>query len=216
MGRRALFSLGWGKTGTTTLGVALQILGFNSEHGLPNARLWARGDLAPLIAKEPRYDAVKDRRGVLAYRELDAAFPGSRFVLTTRDPVDWLRSFRNEVATEVPSSERDEQRRIFFGAPIGDLSDDQLMERIARHNREVQDYFADRPNDLLVVDWTRGDGWPELCSFLGIEEPDVPFPHAKRGRYRLPRWLRWGARWIEGYRRANWGRLGRWTRRVLP
>jgi len=30
--------------------------------------------------------------------------------------------------------------------------------------------------NLLVVDWTTGDGWPELCEFLGQEIPDEEFP----------------------------------------
>jgi hypothetical protein len=152
------------------------------------------------------------------YRELAAAFPGSRFVLTTRDPDAWLRSWRNMVKTQRRSPERDERIGALFGLPFPDVSDTELLERVARHNREVLDYFADRPDDLLVVDWANGDSWPELCSFLGIKEPEVPFPHAYPGRYRAPRWLRWGAEWIEGYRRANWGRLGRTVRslRVRP
>jgi len=38
-------------------------------------------------------------------------------------------------------------------------------------------YFADRPDDLLVMDIPGGDGWDALCPFLGADVPDVPFPH---------------------------------------
>ncbi|MYB38989.1 MAG: hypothetical protein F4Y26_16720 [Gammaproteobacteria bacterium] len=38
-------------------------------------------------------------------------------------------------------------------------------------------------SDLLVLDFERGDGWPELCAFLGEPVPDTPFPHVNRGVY---------------------------------
>ena len=50
------------------------------------------------------------------------------------------------------------------------------MERYERHNSEVRAYFADRPEDLLVMDITAGDGWDVLCPFLGVEAPADEFP----------------------------------------
>lgn len=44
------------------------------------------------------------------------------------------------------------------------------------------DHFKDRPDDLLVVDFTQGAGWNELCEFLGHPVPDAPFPHANDKR----------------------------------
>lgn len=44
------------------------------------------------------------------------------------------------------------------------------------------DHFKDRQNDLLVVDFTQGAGWEELCGFLGRDVPDIPFPHANNKR----------------------------------
>lgn len=41
------------------------------------------------------------------------------------------------------------------------------------------EYFAER-DDLLVLDLERGQGWPELCSFLDVVAPDHPFPHINR------------------------------------
>ena len=40
------------------------------------------------------------------------------------------------------------------------------------------EYFQDRPADLLVMDMSRGDGWPELCAALGKPTPSVPYPRA--------------------------------------
>ena len=51
------------------------------------------------------------------------------------------------------------------------------MARYETHNANVFSYFAGR-RDLLVVNWASGDGWRELCGFLGKDEPCEPFPHA--------------------------------------
>jgi hypothetical protein len=63
MDRRKVFCIGWVKTGTTTLGQALRILGF--DHGGPHLDLWvakqyASGDFRPLIAEASRYDSLED------------------------------------------------------------------------------------------------------------------------------------------------------------
>ena len=41
---------------------------------------------------------------------------------------------------------------------------------------EINTYFKNRPNDLLVMNICEGDGWEMLCPFLGTDIPDVPFP----------------------------------------
>ena len=52
------------------------------------------------------------------------------------------------------------------------------IEIYNKHNQEVKAYFKNRPNDLLVVDFTTGAGWEELCNFLQVPIPEIPFPHA--------------------------------------
>jgi hypothetical protein len=45
------------------------------------------------------------------------------------------------------------------------------------HNNAVKEYFVGRPDDLLVVCWEEGHGWSEICGFLGLPVPELPFPH---------------------------------------
>ena len=61
------------------------------------------------------------------------------------------------------------------GSPLG--NEEIYVWRYEEHNAAVVEYFAKRPPDLLVLDVTKGDGWPLLCGFLGLDVPDVPFPH---------------------------------------
>ena len=41
-------------------------------------------------------------------------------------------------------------------------------------------YFRERPQDLLVLDFAKGDGWEKLCRFLGADIPESEFPHANK------------------------------------
>jgi hypothetical protein len=76
-------------------------------------------------------------------------------------------------------------------------NEDVYKARMRRHNREVREYFRDRPDDLLTIDLAQGGGWEPICAFLGHAVPDQPFPHSNRIPYafvpRLVRSLRW--RW---------------------
>ena len=57
------------------------------------------------------------------------------------------------------------------------------IARYERHNREVQEYFANRPDDLLIIDLPNDDGWSRLCPFLGHPTPNEPFPHANKASW---------------------------------
>jgi len=92
-----------------------------------------------------------------------------------------------------------EIRRILYGLPFPDVAEAELIDRYERHNREVVEYFRDRPQSLLVIDWEKDDGWVELCGFLGRDVPHEPFPHINKGRYesslkssvyRIAKWLK--------------------------
>jgi hypothetical protein len=52
------------------------------------------------------------------------------------------------------------------------------MEVFERHNEAVRRRVP--PERLLVFDVR--EGWPPLCAFLGVEDPDKPFPHLNEAR----------------------------------
>ncbi len=108
----------------------------------------------------------------------------SCFVLTKRKPENWIRSYKNMLASQGDASkELNEIRRILYGLPFPHVSESQLIERYEKHNTEVECYFRNRPKDLLIVNWEEGDGWKELSDFLGKDIPNQPFPHANKGKY---------------------------------
>jgi sulfotransferase family protein/glycosyl transferase family 7 (putative galactosyltransferase) len=186
-----LFGIGLHKTATTSLHRAFQILGFDSLH-------WGQGE-APLIWEEmhaagrsktlERYYAACDLPIPLLYQKLDEAYPNSKFILTVRDEKKWLKSVErlwdpqyNPTRWEWdvwPISNR--LHRALYGR--ADFNADVMLATYRNHNKAVQEYFKDRPQDLLVMDmdawWgLRSAGWRQLCPFLGLPQPDCPYPHA--------------------------------------
>jgi Sulfotransferase domain len=195
-----IIGIGWAKTGTTSLGEALRILGYDHQtQRLDLVADLARGDLSRILAIAAEKDSFDDWPWLLLFRELDGAFPGSKFILTVRDPEPWLASYVNMLKNEGPASEElNRIRSTLYGLPFPDVTPEQLVARYDAHNRAVIEHFRDRPESLLIVNWAEGDGWEQLCAFCGKSVPEVPFPRANRGRYgslagvgrQLKSWLR--------------------------
>lgn len=174
---------GFQKTGTTSLETALLMLGYTV--GRPEKQLLPalRADNFDEVWKvADRFDALQDNPWPLIYNEFDERYPGSKFILTLRDPEPWLRSMINHCG----GKENDMRKWIYgeaHGTPKG--SEEVYKERLVRHQEEVIAYFKDRPEDLLIFDVTKADGWEKLCAFLGCDVPDRPFPHSNHREYSL-------------------------------
>ncbi len=172
-----VFCIGWHKTGTSSLGYALVQLGY-SVLGcrLDMVHPLRQGDLFAVLELAGQFDALQDVPWAALYTELDQAFPGSRFILTERDEQSWLRSaLRHFDSTDIPLHE------WLYGEGVMRGNEQLYVDRYRRHDREVRAYFADRQDDVLVVDLVKGDAWTELCRFLGAPVPNKPFPHANKG-----------------------------------
>ena len=185
-----IFCIGFHKTGTTSLEMALRKLGYRvkGSFGTKDPDIASKvHELAFAMVDE--YDAFEDNPWPILYRELDQRFAGSKFILTRRPTENWIRSQVKDFATtETP------MRRWIYGenagCPAG--NEDTYIARYERHNREVQQYFARRPADLLIIDLPNDDGWSRLCPFLGQPIPDEPFPHANKASWsrKLKNWLK--------------------------
>ncbi|MDJ0953310.1 MAG: sulfotransferase [Acidimicrobiia bacterium] len=180
MPENKVFGIGFHKTGTTTLASALRLLGYDiaGPFGVHDADI-AETALPRALETAATCDGAQDNPWPILYADLDAAFPGSKFVLTVRDPDRWLRSVVNHFGGKTTP-----MREWIYGRgdPVG--NEDLYRERYESHNDAVRTHFASRPDDLLVLSIADGEGWDELCGFLGVPVPDVPFPHANAQRER--------------------------------
>ena len=184
-----IFCLGLSRTGTTSLGNALESLGirrltWSRETSMPLLESVARGELAPVFEVADRYDALEDLPWPLIYPQLDARYPDALFVLTVRkDEEEWARSI--ELHTLGKSRARFEAFRIVFGRHLYQDDPAAFVARYRAHNDEVRRYFAEKypgGGKLLEMCLERGDGWEKLCAFLGVSVPATPFPHVNSRR----------------------------------
>ena len=169
-----VFCVGLHKTSTTSLANALYTLGYHVGGFFDTIFFPDETELIEhVIEQATYYDAVQDMPWPEFYQLLDATFPGSKFILTVRDEDRWIRSVMDHFDDEYIDS-----HRRFYGVRVATGNEDVYREHFRRHNQDVIDYFADRPDDLLVMDITAGDGWDPLGAFLGVRTPDWPFPRA--------------------------------------
>ncbi len=177
-----IFGVGLNKTGTTSFGNACKQLGMTRlgwntsqtyrSHDL--LKLWDRGETAKLVDVAGRFDALEGFPWSIMYAEMAEAFPGARFVLTRRTtPEKWLGS-----VTKWEEGNRGYgMHEKIFGSMFPDKDPDLWVAKYNAHLTEVRRYFAGSDR-FLEVCWEEGDGWPELCGFLGVPVPDLPFPHS--------------------------------------
>lgn len=141
----------------------------------------ANYDLAIDLARYFR--TFEDRPWNIAplYRLLDEAFPGSRFVLTWREPERWWRSVETWLLRTHPE-DGGKKRRYLTQLKASRIDRAEFLAAYEAHNAAVRAYFAGR-DDFLAINFERGEGWAELCPFLGVSIPATPFPHENRQRY---------------------------------
>ena len=168
MKKSKIFGIGLAKTGTTSLNDAFAILGISSI-GCPDS-----------ISAIRRFDAATDGIVAARFEELDRAYPGSKYIYTVRNRESWVRSYaRHHQRKQASLPGHEKMTKSLYGTT--GTEKDLLLDAYERHERHIQDYFRERPDDLLVLDICGGyAGWESLCTFLGKPIPDVPFPSSNQ------------------------------------
>ena len=158
------------------MGEALSLLGYKVMGsfgvGDPDISVTA---LPRALRFAEEFDAFRDNPWPILFRDLDRSFPGSKFILTERSTKSWIES-----AVRYFGRRSTPMREWIYGvgSPLG--NEDVYAARLEQHNVEVKSFFADRPDDLLVLQLTQGEGWEKLCEFLGRQAPAMDFPHSNR------------------------------------
>ena len=152
------------------------------------------------------YRATMDWPACLFYEEFMQKYPHAKVILTVRDPDRWYEStyytvnlWKRMASSLGPLRLFDAKTLLLFllrtGAMVGlfrpgpvraarlfsrlDPFDEARGDRLhaikvfERHNEEVKRRV---PVERLLV-YDVKEGWGPLCDFLGVEEPDKPFPH---------------------------------------
>ncbi|HXC56379.1 MAG TPA: sulfotransferase [Rhizomicrobium sp.] len=185
-GSAKIFGIGLNKTGTSTLRTCLQHLGYRHlgfDRDLLKA--YSRGDLETVFAAIERHDSFEDWPYPLMFRELFERYgKTARFILTTRaTPQTWLNSLKAHTLRTDPLNQ---SHRLVYGYDYPHGYESEHLAFYERHNAAVHAFFAGREQALLPVCWETGDGWTQLCTFLGAAVPAIPFPHTYRSETLTP------------------------------
>lgn len=173
-----VFNIGFNKSGTTSLANAMDILGYKSIHWklgddrLTDIMLENRKAGRDLLIGLEQFEFLSDFSGDLFYKDLDKQCPGSKFILTVRDMDSWLESRKKHV---IRNQNNPDYKYNFLKVDI-----EGWKTHRERLEKEIKEYFKDRPDDLLIIDILGGDGWDKLCKFLSKEVPKVPFPNLNK------------------------------------
>lgn len=176
-----VFGIGLQRTGTTSLAKALNILKIKTQQ-FP---IELYHDIDHSIIQ--RFEGFTDNPIPLLYKQLDKKYPNSKFIHTVRSEGEWIKSIQwlytlGSKKFEWKNEQRKDVIREMHVKLYGTATFDEalFLQKYRAYNRDVTEYFANRPADLLVLDLTQGDGFDKLCSFLGKGKPGAPFPHRNK------------------------------------
>jgi hypothetical protein len=164
MSRPLVFNIGLNRAGTTSLAEACTLLGLRAVHfRYEGHRLFdiVRANLSigrrPFGGLDTRFDFFSDFAGQLCFRQVDAAYPGSRFIVTTRNLEDWLDSRERKVRKNLERSD--------YAYAFKRVDREGWTRERERFLADVQMHFRGRPQDLLILDIP-----------VGLPVPGLPFP----------------------------------------
>ena len=186
----SVIGAGFGRTGTMSLKLALDRLGFGPCYHMvevfknPKASgYWeAAADGRPVDWEEvfAGYGSTVDWPSATFYKQLANAYPEAKVILTVRDPEAWFASTQATIfSRHIRDDTEDDWQRMVLKV-IGDLFDRRmtdkakLIEVYQRHNEEVRRTI---PQERLLV-YEVADGWEPLCRFLNAEVPNESMPRA--------------------------------------
>lgn len=169
---RKIICVGFMKTGTSSLAAYLTSLGLKIMHDHPrDSQIYQDGFLKDFLYG---YDGCANMYAPF-FQEMDAHYPNSKFILTTRHSEKWWRSLSNWGF--VTSNEGNDALgyRDLFGCVRP--AKRQAIARMNNHNLLVKHHFCLREDDLLVLDVDQNDKAESVSSFLNL--PVLEYPHKK-------------------------------------
>jgi hypothetical protein len=184
-----IIGAGFGRTGTASLKLSLEKLGFGPCHHM--TEVFEHPETIPLWLEAANgnpdwdtlfegYSACVDFPSCTHWRSLIETYPDAKVILSMRDAGRWFDSINEtimspktvEFTMNSPLSEMI-KRNIY------DLFDGRIFERqymIDCFNKHVEAVKASVPSERLLI-FEAKMGWKPLCAFLGVDVPSDPYPH---------------------------------------
>ncbi|KCZ86593.1 sulfotransferase family protein [Hyphomonas jannaschiana] len=184
-------SAGYGRTGTMSLKLALEQLGFGPchhmieviENGEAQVPLWNEA-----LAGKPDFDAIYkgyssavDWPSAAFWKELADHYPDAKIILSSRSAESWYGSISETILATVWAPDKWPPQAVEWFKMVskvlersfgGAKTKDELIANFLAHEAEVK---AAIPADRLLVHSAK-DGWEPLCAFLGVPVPEGDYP----------------------------------------
>jgi Sulfotransferase domain len=184
----AVIGAGFGRTGTHSMKLALDLLGLGPCHHMADVMadpaqrdLWraaARGNLPDWNAAFAGFGCCIDWPSAFFWQALARHSPDARILLTLRSADSWYDSFAQTILQTIGPDNDPASfgvaiiRNVIFGGRPEDR--EHAIGVYNRHNDLVR---ASVPAGRLL-EYRIGEGWEPLCGFLSLPVPDQPFPRS--------------------------------------
>ncbi len=196
-----IIGAGFGRTGTMSLKLALEELGYGPCHHMKEVigdpeqiALWR--DVAEGRADYDRifrgYFSAVDFPVAACWQDVLAAYPGARVILSAREAEEWYDSFSNTILKIVldrdawPDSARpwyEMLEAIVVDRALGGRTDREGILKAYRANVDAARALAEDGRALIH---SARDGWGPLCAFLSLRPPAEPYPRTNAREAFLP------------------------------
>ncbi|KAJ3312430.1 hypothetical protein HDV04_003180 [Boothiomyces sp. JEL0838] len=191
--------VGFGRTGTSSLSLAIKELGFDCHHMFDaiqfrNFDLWLKawkekqeGKTETLQKILANYQAVSGWPASAFYKELLMLNPKAKVILTIRDPDSWYTSCSDTIASSelripwmaemfiFPRMNECLDSIVWNGTFNGKFNDKEYA--ISVYKQHIEEVKACVPADRLLVVHIK-EGYKPICDFLSVPIPYTPFPHS--------------------------------------
>lgn len=189
-----IIGAGEGRTGTMSIKLALERLGFGPCHHMSeiilnpdSASLWLDAiDGKPDWNKiYQNYQSAVDAPTCVFWRQLAEFYPDAKFILSLRDPDSWFESGQATILSPMV-------HMPFAGTTLGDFFAKfvpfgyRLANRAQLQDRAFMIDYFNAHNEAVrstlpkhrLLEYEVSQGWEPLCRFLNVPVPDAPFPRA--------------------------------------
>ena len=188
---------GFGRTGTLSLKVALEKLGFGPCHHMKEVMKnqdqteWfhraSKGEKVDWHKVFEEYQSAVDWPAVAYYEELADEFPNAKIILGIRDTDAWYQSVKETIYTVIPNFPKWIRlvlprvnkaldminRTVWIREFSGRFEDKEFAVDVFNNHIELVKKII--PAERLLIHSAK-EGWQPLCDFLGVPVPNEPYP----------------------------------------
>ncbi|MDB9952015.1 sulfotransferase family protein [Porticoccaceae bacterium] len=182
---------GFGRTGTESLKLALERVGFDPCYHMHEVRQQQLPHWLAAINNQNiswneiynGYQAAVDWPTSAFINQLKNEYPLAKVILTTRSSDSWFESFSSTIVPAVKKGMQSDNpdtkqlcnmtNRLLERVFNGDYMD--YKNSVSVFNKHHESVINSIPKKELLV-YELGSGWEPLCEFLGVSVPDSEYP----------------------------------------